>query len=126
EACRLHEILWSVAVMGINPPQAAVLGIDLRPGKGEVIVRLRHHLAAGPFAALQGKVEKAGVLARGRVDAGVALVERTELAVAAEAMPPDLLHADRREDALLQISKQVLACRVLEDQDEMSNAGVAV
>src|SRR5262249_17564968 len=61
-----------------------------------------------------------------REDTAVALAERPDLALASHLEPAHRLHPDRIENAFLQERKEVLPRGVLEEQHQVSDAGVAV
>src|SRR5947209_5582 len=94
-ATGLDEIGRSTGEVGIGPPLSAVVVLHAGRGPGEIVIRGGNDPLAGPFAFVQGKVAKAGVLAGVGVDAAITLVVRTEAPLAADFLPFDALHADR-------------------------------
>src|SRR4051812_991295 len=125
-AAGLHQIGRSFRQVGIRPPLSAIRLADARRSPGEVIIGPGDDALAGPLAFVQSQVAEAGVFARVGENAAVALVVGADAGLAADLLPFNTLHADGIEQPLLQKRKQIAALRVIEEQDQMGHAGIAV
>src|SRR5262249_50859776 len=122
----LHQVLRSLLVARVDPPLGAVVWLDRLALPGEVVIVGRNDLLAGPVPLVQSQVAEAGVFARRGVDAAETLAEGPDLAVAADLLPRDLLHADRLEDALFHKREQILPRGTLEHEHQVRHTRVAV